>query len=302
MAEKETVISLRHLCKYYGKHMGIEDVTLDVSQGDIFGFIGPNGAGKSTAIRTTMGLIHKTSGSATVFGLDCQTQGQILRQRVGYMPSEIFYYDHMKVRDLLSYSASFYQNSKKGRISELCELLDLDPSRKIEDLSFGNRKKVGIIQCLVHEPDLIILDEPTSGLDPLIQQRFFQLLKDENKKGTTILLSSHILPEVQKLCNRVGIIKNGTMVSIDNMSSILSTSYKKVNFEYKDTPQAPPDLLDGIGNLEINSKEVKFLYRGNISELLAYASTQTLANIWIEDPSLEEIFLHFYDNQTNIDH
>ncbi len=211
-----TVLQTSGLTKYYGKTRGIEDVDLQIEKGEIFGFIGPNGAGKSTAIRTLLGLIKPTRGSATIFGKDITTHGPQIRQSIGYLPSEVFYYDGMRVRDLLRYSASFYDKPKQvmhRRIEELAELLQLDLTRKIDDLSYGNKKKVGIIQGLLHDPDLIILDEPTGGLDPLMQQTFFQLLRDENAKGVTILFSSHILSEVQKLCDRVGIIKDGKLVT-----------------------------------------------------------------------------------------
>ena len=186
------VIEINNLSKYYGKSRGIEDVSFKVEEGEIFGFIGPNGAGKSTTIRTLLSLIYPSSGSATIFGKDCIKFAPEIAKEIGYLPSEVFYYDKMKVMDLLNYSASFYKKDCSKRIKYLAEVMDLDLKKKIEDLSFGNKKKVGIVQALLHEPKLIILDEPTSGLDPLMQQKFFALLLEENKKGATILLSSHI--------------------------------------------------------------------------------------------------------------
>jgi len=200
---KMNVIEIKNLTKNYGKARGITDVSFNVEEGEVFGFIGPNGAGKSTTIRTLLSLIYPTSGSATIFGKDCIEFGPEIKKEIGYLPSEVFYYDNMKVIDLLKYSASFYKKDCSKRITELAEAMDLDLNKKIDDLSFGNKKKVGIVQGLLHEPKLIILDEPTSGLDPLMQQKFFDLLEEENKKGATILLSSHILSEVQRLCNRL---------------------------------------------------------------------------------------------------
>ena len=203
------IIETKNLTKSYGKSRGIIDLNLNVKEGEIYGFIGPNGAGKSTTIRTLLSLIKKTSGEATIFGLDCEKDRVKILQNVGYLPSEIFYYDNMKAIDLLQYSASFYKKDCTARIKELSQRLDLDLHKKIEDMSLGNKKKVGIIQGLLHDPSLIILDEPTSGLDPLMQRTFFQLIEEENKRGKTVLFSSHILSEVQKISHRVGIIKEG---------------------------------------------------------------------------------------------
>jgi ABC-2 type transport system ATP-binding protein len=203
------VIEINQLTKSYGQSRGIINVSFNVEQGEIFGFIGPNGAGKSTTIRTLLSLIYPTSGSAKIFGMDHIKHATEIKKEIGYLPSEVFYYDKMRVIDLLKYSASFYKKDCTKRMKELIEIMDINPQKKIDDLSFGNKKKVGIIQGLQHEPKLVILDEPTSGLDPLMQQRFFDLLLEENKKGTTIFFSSHILSEVQRLCNRVAIIKEG---------------------------------------------------------------------------------------------
>ncbi|HZK09888.1 MAG TPA: ABC transporter ATP-binding protein, partial [Clostridia bacterium] len=208
------VIETKNLTKYYGKALGIKDVSLSVEEGEIFGFIGPNGAGKSTTIRLLMSLIYPSSGEAKLFGKDAIKYGPELRRNIGYIPSEIFYYDKMKVIDLLHYSASFYEKDCSKKIKELSDTMELDLNRKIEDLSYGNKKKVGIVQGLLHEPNLIILDEPTGGLDPLMQQKFFHLIREENKKGATVFFSSHILGEVQELCNRVAIIRKGSIIEV----------------------------------------------------------------------------------------
>lgn len=192
------VIEINQLSKYYGKQRGIEDVTFSVKQGEILGFIGPNGAGKSTTIRTLLALIYPTSGTATIFGKDCIKEAPVIAQDIGYLPSETFFYENMKVRDLLKYAETLYKKDCSKRIDELTSRLNLDVTRKIRDLSFGNKKKVGIVAGLLHSPKLLILDEPTSGLDPLMQQTFFDILREENQKGATILFSSHILSEVQK--------------------------------------------------------------------------------------------------------
>ena len=202
-----SIIEVNQLTKYYGKSRGIDDVSFNVEQGEIFGFIGPNGAGKSTTIRLLLSLIHPSSGSARVFGKDVTTQGPEIRSDIGYLPSEIFYYEGMKVNDLLKYSASFYKKDCSERSRELSEIMELDLNRRISDLSLGNKKKVGIVQGLQHSPSLLFLDEPTSGLDPLMQRKFFDLVRAENTRGVTVFFSSHILGEVQRLCTRVAIIR-----------------------------------------------------------------------------------------------
>lgn len=291
------IIELNNLTKYYGKSRGIIDVSFPVEEGEIFGFIGPNGAGKSTAIRTLLALIRPTSGSATIFGKDCIQYAPEIAKEVGYLPSEVFYYDKMKVMDLLKYSASFYQKDCSKRIIELAEIMNLDLKKKIDDLSFGNKKKVGIVQCLLHEPKLIILDEPTSGLDPLMQQKFFDLLLEENKKGATILFSSHVLSEVQRLCSRVAIIKEGKIIKLEKMSDLTENNYRKVRMETKEELKKDFFDLGGVSNLEAKDKKVSFLFKGNISLMMKKLSEVEIRNILIEEPSLEEIFMHYYEKE-----
>jgi len=220
-----------------------------------------------------------------------------IKKEIGYLPSEVFYYDNMKVIDLLKYSASFYKKDCSKRIHELAEIMNLDLNKKIDDLSFGNKKKVGIVQGLLHEPKLIILDEPTSGLDPLMQQKFFDLLKEENKKGATILFSSHILSEVQKLCNRVAIIKEGKIVKVEKISTLTEHNYKK--FKIETTTQIHEDYFDiaGVNNIQMKDNVVSFLFRGNINTMLQKLSAIEIQNLWIEEPDLEEIFLHYYEKE-----
>lgn len=289
-----SVIEIESLKKYYGKARGIEDVTFRVEEGEFFGFIGPNGAGKSTTIRTLLALIRPTSGRAAIFGKDCIKFAPEIAQNVGYLPSEVFYYDGMRVIDLLKYSAGFYKKDCSKRIKELAEALDLDLKKKIDDLSFGNRKKVGIVQGLLHEPKLIILDEPSTGLDPLMQQRFFELLREENRKGATILFSSHILSEVQKLCSRVAIIKEGRIVNVDSIGSLQENSYRKVTLETKAAPESAAFTLEGATNLAVKDGSVSFIYRGSVNTLLKKLSALDLADVSIVEPDLEEIFLHYY--------
>jgi ABC-2 type transport system ATP-binding protein len=274
---------------------------MSVEEGEIYGFIGPNGAGKSTTIRTLLGLIHPTGGSATIFGKDITEFGPEIREEIGYLPSEVFYYDDMKVIDLLRYSGSFYKKDKKlieRRIKELADTLDLDLKKKIDDLSYGNKKKVGIIQGLLHEPKLIILDEPTGGLDPLIQQNFFNLLREENKKGATILFSSHILSEVQKLCHRVAIIKDGEIIRVETISSLLENNYRRFKLDTAThVDKQYFDDIKGVSDLVVDGKAVSFLYRGRINEAIRTVAKLDLTNILVEEPDLEEIFLHYYQKE-----
>lgn len=288
-------IEIKSLTKYYGKNRGVEEINLQVKKGEIFGFIGPNGAGKSTTIRTMLNLIYPTSGEIKVFGLDSRKDSSRIAENIGYLPSEVFYYDDMKVRDLLNYSASFYRKDCKKRINELSGLLELDLSRKIEDLSYGNRKKVGIVQGLLHDPDLIILDEPTSGLDPLMQQKFFNLLLDENEKGKTIFFSSHILSEVQKLCHRVAIIKEGRIVKIQDMASLRAETYKKFILETREDISASLREIPGISDLTKSLDTYSFIYKGDVNLITRILARTSLVDILIEEPSLEEIFLHYYE-------
>lgn len=291
------IIEINNLTKTYGKSRGISDVSFNVEEGEIFGFIGPNGAGKSTTIRTLLALIHPTSGSATIFGKDCIKSAPEIAKEIGYLPSEVFYYNNMKVIDLLKYSASFYKMDCSKRIEELAEIMNLDLNKKIDDLSFGNKKKVGIIQGLLHEPKLIILDEPTSGLDPLMQQKFFNLLKEENKKGTTILFSSHILSEVQKLCNRVAIIKEGKIIKVEKISTLQENNYKKIKIELKSPVDKDIFNISGVNNLEIKDNTITFLFKGDINLITKKLCDIDLLNVWIEEPDLEEIFMHYYEKE-----
>lgn len=290
-------IEINNLTKYYGKTKGIENVTFNVEEGEIFGFIGPNGAGKSTTIRTILALIYPTSGEAKIFGMDCIKQAPEIAKCVGYLPSEVFYYDGMKVKDLLNYSASFYKKDCRQRIKELAGLLDLDLNRKIDDLSYGNKKKVGIVQGLLHSPDLIILDEPTSGLDPLMQQTFFNLLQEENKRGATILMSSHILSEVQRLCDRVAIIKDGTIIKLEKIATLQEHSYKRIAFEIKGELPEGYFEIDGVNDFKLERETYSFIYKGDINAMTLKLSGISLSNLWIDEPDLEEIFLHYYSNK-----
>jgi len=289
-----SVIEANNLTKYYGKARGIVDVSFQVDEGEIFGFIGPNGAGKSTTIRLFLSLIYPTSGRATIFGKDCIKYGPELRQDIGYLPSDVFYYERMKVIDLLKYSASFYAKDCTQRMLTLADVMELDLNRRIDDLSYGNKKKVGIVQGLLHQPKLLFLDEPTAGLDPLMQRKFFQLIQEENARGVTVFFSSHILGEVQRMCSRVGIIKEGRMIEIADIKTLQQNNYKKVLVEGSGLDAAHFDI-PGVTNLEHSNGTVRFFYKGDVNALMRTISGVTVSNVIIEEPTLEEIFMHYYE-------
>ena len=289
-----SIIEVNNLTKYYGKARGIIDVSFNVDEGEIFGFIGPNGAGKSTTIRLFCSLIYPTSGDAKIFGKDCIEFGPEIRQEIGYLPSEVFYYDRMKVLDLLKYSASFYDKDCTTRLYELAEIMELDLKRRIEDLSYGNKKKVGIVQGLLHSPKLILLDEPTSGLDPLMQKNFFELIKEENERGATIFFSSHILGEVQKMCSRVAIIKEGSIINIQDIKTLQKDNYKKIRVEADDLDEKRFNV-DGVNNLVKDNGVVSFFFKGDINTITRIVSERDVDDVTIEEPTLEEIFMHYYE-------
>jgi ABC-2 type transport system ATP-binding protein len=289
------IIETHNLTKYYGKKSrGIVDLSFSIEEGEIFGFIGPNGAGKSTTIRTLLNFIYPTSGSASVFGKDIVKNTRDIRMMVGYLPSEVHYYDDMRVIDLLGYSSRFHKKENPDRMKELAERLDLDLSKRIEDLSFGNRKKVGIVGALLHEPKLLILDEPTSGLDPLVQNKFFEILLEEKEKGVTVFFSSHVLSEVQRMCDRVGIIKEGKLVKVETIENLTKNKFRNITITID--KNADIDLkLEGIMKKELNGNNLTLLYRGDMKVMLERLNELPFKDILIEEPSLEEAFMRYYE-------
>ncbi|MBE3576316.1 MAG: ABC transporter ATP-binding protein [Limnochordales bacterium] len=332
-------IETKGLTKYYGRSRGIIDLNLEVPEGQIFGFIGPNGAGKSTTIRTLLGFLQPTRGEARIFGHPvCGLRDAKLplppwqvRAEIGYVPAEVSYYDEMKVRELLAYSASFYPRRSRqeirSRMQELAEIFALNLDERIDSLSHGNKKKVALIQALQHRPRLLILDEPTSGLDPLIQARLFSVLLEENRAGTTIFFSSHVLSEVQRFCHAVAIIREGRLLAVDKVENLLAKQVKRVRIllaRSTASPSSPASsigqaspvspatdpaeamkpvlTLAGVSGVEwTNNKSLSFLYRGDVPALLATLNqvAPLVADIQIEEPSLEEVFLSFYNGEVD---
>ena len=286
------VIEASDLCKNYGNDVGIKNINLEIKKGEVFGFIGPNGAGKSTFIRTLLGLLHPSSGTAKVLGHNIKNKSEEIRKKLGYLPSEVNYYDGMSSRELLEYHAGFYEKVDTAKIKTLSEIFELDLDRKIEELSFGNKKKCAIIQSVIHEPDLLILDEPTSGLDPLMQNRFFELLEEENKKGTSIFFSSHILAEVQRLCNRAAIIRKGEISAVEDIQSLLEKQMKKARFVFKEKQELK--FISGVQNPTWTNNKLTFDYIGSIKELIQWMNQLDLQDAVLEEPDLETIFMNYY--------
>lgn len=280
-----------NLTKYYGKTRGIEHIDLTVRQGDFFGFIGPNGAGKSTTIRTLLALIRPSGGKARIFGLDIEKEREKILSRIGYLPSEAAFYPGMRVQDMLRLSADLRGKNCRDTASRLCERLQLDTTRKVDELSFGNRKKTAIVCALQHEPDLLILDEPTGGLDPLMQREFFEILRERNKNGTTIFLSSHILSEIQHNCIHAAIIRDGKVVANGSVEELSRTGAKRVSIH----GSINYDLLHGVKDLHISPERIDFLYNGDMQPLLSVAAGGNIQDISITEPDLEEVFLHYYE-------
>jgi ABC-2 type transport system ATP-binding protein len=290
------VLEINHLSKYYGRSRGIEDISLSVNQSDIFGFIGPNGAGKSTTIRILLNLIIPSSGSGRILGMDMVRDSKKIRAQIGYVPSDANLYDRMRVYEFLKFSSDFYglKNSEL-EIHKLADIFDLDLGRKIPELSMGNKKKVSIVQALIHHPALLILDEPTTGLDPLNQVKFFDLLHEENKKGTTIFFSSHNLSEVQAFCRTVAIIREGKIVNIEEIASLRKKQLKRIRIGFSEEIKINEMALEGVESIEIETgNNFEFLFSGDINELIRKLSTCKMENLTIEEPPLEEIFLHYY--------
>lgn len=283
-------IQTTNLTKYYGKSRGIVDLNLAVRKGEFFGFIGPNGAGKSTCIRTLLGLIKSSSGSATVLGLDIEKEKTEILTRIGYLPSENMFYSGMRVKDVLKLSADLRKKSCDDEAKRLCERLQLDTNRKVEDLSFGNKKKVSIVCALQHKPELLILDEPTSGLDPLMQREFFQILQERNAEGTTVFLSSHILAEIQRNCTRAGIIREGKLIACDSVEALSQTNAKRVQVQ----GDVDIEALSQVRDLRQTENGMAFLYGGDINQLLQVLMKQPILDLSISEPDLEEIFMHYY--------
>lgn len=287
------IIETQNLSKYYGRSRGIIDLSLSVDEGEIFGFIGPNGAGKSTTIRTLLGLISPSSGEARIFGKNITENKISILSRIGYMPSEATFYRGMKVSEILKLSASLHHKDCQEEARRLCGLFEIDTKKKIEALSLGNRKKVSIVCAFQHSPDLYILDEPTSGLDPFMQKAFFELIHERHRQGATFFLSSHVLSEIQRHCQKAAIIREGRLAACDSVEKLSSTQARRVVLHGVSTlPE-----LSGIRNPVYSEDSVSFLYQGDMKTLLTALQKLPLTDLSISEAELEEIFMHFYEKE-----
>ncbi len=286
-------IKTAKLTKYYGGARGIVDLDLEVGQGELFGFIGPNGAGKSTAIRTLLGLIAPTSGSAEIFGMDVTRERRNILREVGYLPAEAVFYRGMRVRDALKLSAELRRADCAAEAGRLCERLRLDVSRRIDELSFGSRKKVAVVCALQHRPRLLVLDEPTGGLDPLMQREFFEIIRERNGEGTTVLMSSHILSEIQRNCTRAAIIRDGRVIACGSVDELSRARAKRVAVRGVFNPQG----LAGVKDLKRQRELCSFLYAGDMNSLLRALSAGEIDDLAVSEPDLEEVFMHYYKKE-----
>ena len=284
------MLKIENLTKYYGKLKAVDNLSLEVKKGEIFGFIGPNGAGKSTTIKCIMNQINKTSGKIYIDKELVTKDNYKIKEKIGYLPSEVHLYEDYKVSDIIKYSDSFYSFNTLDKALELATYLELDLNKKIEDLSLGNLKKLGIVLALMHNPDLIILDEPTSGLDPLIQEKFYTLLKKEKEKGKTIFLSTHILSEVKKVCDSVALLKDGKILKKDKIENIIDKHSVFVTIKSN-------NLEEIKDKLSIKQEGNKFLYDKDINELLMVLSKYEIDELLIEEMELEDVFLNYYSEE-----
>ena len=288
----DKLLEIKHLKKYYGNIVGVEDVTLTLKQGEIYGFIGPNGAGKSTTIRTIMGLINKNEGKIFFNGEELNIDNPKVKAEIGYLPSEVNLYGNMLVKELLNYHESFYKKDTHKKRTKLVKLLKIDETKRVEDLSLGNLKKIGIVLALMHSPKLLILDEPTSGLDPIMQKVFHDILKAEKELGTTILYSSHVLSEVSNLCDRIGFIKDGVIIKEDELANIKNNNYTYLKIKSKELNEIKKEL-----NLKVKEEsetDVVFFNDLDANTLLKKLSKYDIEKLLIEEVSLEDLFMNYY--------
>lgn len=290
-----SILQIKDLTKYYGKTLGVKNINLELKKGEIFGFIGPNGAGKSTTIRSVLNLINKTSGEVLFEGKPFDKNNTDAKSKIGYLPSEINLYDDLTVKQMLDLHEKFFDKDISERRKELAERLKLDETKKTEELSLGNLKKLGIVLAFMHEPKLLILDEPTSGLDPIIQQEFFNLLSEEKQRGTTVFYSTHILSEISKICDRVGIIKSGRLLKVEPVKELMDKSLSYVTVTSKNCDEIIKDLNVKPTLSEDNTAVFKNI--ADVDTLVKTLAKYKIDKLYIEQASLEDIFLHYYEQE-----
>jgi ABC-2 type transport system ATP-binding protein len=289
------VIVVENLTKYYGKQRGVIELTFGVRPGEVFGYLGPNGAGKTTTIRTLLDFIRPTSGHATVLGMDTRVDAVEIHRRVGYLPGEFSLYDRLTGGEYLMYLGNLRGGVPRGRISELAERLDLDLSARIATLSHGNRQKLGLVQAFMHRPELLILDEPTSGLDPLMQQVFYRIVEETRSDGRTVFLSSHVMPEVERVCDRVGIIRDGQLAAVEDIGDLRAKEVRTLEIRFGDpVPTSEFDAVPGVRQVQPVGDALRITVAGEMDAVVKRAARFPIVDLKSHEPTLEEIFLTFY--------
>lgn len=287
------MLKISNLTKYYKNNLGVDNVNIELEKGEIFGFIGPNGAGKSTTIKCILNFLNKNNGEIYLEDKLIKKCDYLFKEDIGYLPSEIHLYEDLTVKQMINYSKSFYNKKMDNRIEELVSIFEVNLDKKIDELSFGNLKKLGLILALMHEPKILILDEPTSGLDPLMQEKFFELLLKEKQKGTTIFFSSHNLSEIKRVCDRVGIIKNGTVIEVDTVKNLSKNSFVVITIKSKDVKKINLPLKN-MHIKSISTDEIKFTYKGDINKIINVLNEYKVDKLLIEEMAIDEIFIHYY--------
>lgn len=300
MAASNAVIVAEGLSKYYGKQRGVIDLNLQVSQGEVFGYLGPNGAGKTTTIRTLLDFIRPTSGRATLFGLDTRTYSDAIHRRIGYVPGELTLYDNMTGAEYLRYMANLRGGADWKLVDTLAQRLNADLTRKIKGLSHGNKRKVVLVQAFMNKADLIILDEPTGGLDPLMQQEFYRMVAEVKKDGRTVFLSSHILPEVERTCDRVGIIREGKLIAVETIATLKERALQQIEIHFAaPVPQSAFAHIAGVRDLTVENSTLRCTMAGSLDALVKAAARFEVVNVVSQQARLEDIFLAYYGGGNN---
>lgn len=297
--DKNKALVIDNVTKRYNQEHGIFNISLAVSSGEVFGFLGPNGAGKSTTINTVLDILRPDSGSVSILGLDAHRQSKGAHSRVGYLSGDMETDPTLTGRQYLNFVAHLRGGIDSEKILILTKRLKADLNTKIKHLSRGSKQKIGLIAALMHDPDLLILDEPTSGLDPLIQVEFGNIIREHKEKGKTAFISSHVLSEIQSMCDRVGFIKDGKLVNVSTLGQLMANAPRKVILHFKDkVPEESLKDIQGIENFQLNDGTVNFLFQGDINKLLSLLSRHKLANIVIDETDLEELFMHYYKGES----
>lgn len=297
MMEKEPVMKIRGLTKYYGDVVGIENLDLDLYRGEILGYLGPNGAGKTTTIRTCLAFLKKTAGDVKIYGIDSHIDSVKIKKRVGYLPGDFTLYSDLRAKTVLKYLLSLSGMKSDKKMRELSDRLDLELNKKIKELSKGNRQKVGLVQALMADQDLIILDEPTSGLDPLMQQVTYDILREEKAKGKAIFMSSHILAEVEEVCDRVAIIRRGKLQVTEDIESLREKMGKKLTVEFTEKVDPEKFKMRGVNQIEVDGKKISMVITANLDEVIKEVSRHKIITMNLETFSLEQMFLRYYSER-----